>query len=150
MPNIPAALAVLEAHLVNAGSALPDEILDVTRGLPTGGRMLRYYWDGEVDPPRMGGPLVMNAEMVGERFVIAATWPMSDLSPELVTTIDVEMQLLAGEIRTRINGDAQLGGNVTDLELSYARSENILIANVLHATLSWNLDLAYVEYSIGA
>lgn len=150
MPNIPAALVVLEAHLTAAGLALPDDLLDVARGLPTGGRQLRYYWGGEVEPPRMGGPLVLNGEMVGQRFVIAALWPLSDLSPELVTTIDIEMQLLAGEIRTRIQGDSQLGGNVTDLDLGYADPDIVVIANARHVALIWQLDLAYVEYPIAA
>jgi hypothetical protein len=147
-PDIPAALTVLATHLTNAGAAMPDPILDVDRGLPTGGRMIRYYWGGEVPPPKMGGPNVLNGRMVGQRFEIAATWPATTLSPTLVTAIDTEMQLLAGEIRTRIQGDSQLGGNVTDLDLDYAAPDVVTISNARYIALRWTLDLSYVEYAV--
>lgn len=150
-PDIPAAIDVLKAHLVAAGAALPDPMLDVDRGLPaTRGRQIRFYWGGEVVPPRMGGPKVLNGLMVGQRFVIVALWLLTDLSEELVTAIDAEMQLLAGEIRTRIQGDSELGGNVTDLDLGYGEPDVVLIANARHIAMRWDLDLAYVEYAIGA
>ncbi len=149
-PDIPAALVVLQAHLVAAGGALTVPILDVTRGLPTGGRAIRYYWGGEVEPPKMTGPRVLNGQLVGQRFRIAATWPLSDLSPEQVTAIDVEMQLLAGQIRTRIQGDSQLGGNVTDLDLDYGDPDLVLISGARYVAMTWDLDLAYVEYAVAA
>ena len=150
-PDIPSALGVLQTHLAAAGTALTDDLLDVDRGLPaTRGRQIRYYWGGEVEPPRMGGPLVLNGQMVGERFIIAALWPLTDLSEELVTAIDVEMQLLAGEVRTRLLGDSTLGGYVTDLELSYAEPDIAIISNARHIVLQWTLDLAYVEYALAS
>ena len=148
--DIAAALVVLSTHLTNAGAALPDPLTDVDRGLPTGGRQLRYYWDGEIEPPKMGGRRVLNGELVGQRVAIAATWPLGNLLPDVVTAIDIEMQLLAGEIRTRIQGDSQLGGNVTDLDLGYGQPDLVTIANARHVALRWDLDLAFVEYSIGA
>lgn len=149
-PDIPAALVVLQAHLVAAGAALTDDILDVDRGLPIGARQIRYYWTGEVSPPGMGGgdARVLNGQMVGERFAIVATWPLSDLSVELVTAIDVEMQQVAHEIRTRIQGDSTLGGNVTDLDLNYAEPDLVIVGNTRCVALRWDLDLAYIEYSI--
>jgi hypothetical protein len=147
-PDIPAAIVVLETHLVAAGAALTVDILDVDRGLLTGGRQIRYYWSGEVEPPNMGGTRVLNGELVGQRFTVAASWPLSDLSVQLVEAIDTEMQLLAGQIRTRIQGDSTLGGNVTDLDLGYAEPELLTISNARHVVLHWTLDLAYVEYAI--
>jgi hypothetical protein len=151
MADIPAALVVLQAHLVAAGAALTDPLLDVDRGiLATRGRQLRYYWAGECEPPNMGGPAVLNGEMVGQRFVLAAAWPLTDLSEEQVTAVDIEMQLLAGQVRTRIQGDSQLGGNVTDLDLGYGEPDMLTIANARHVVLEWQLDLAYVEYPIAS
>lgn len=147
-PDIPAALTVLNTHLVAAGAALTDPFTDVDRGLPTSGRQLRYYWDGEIVPPRMGGPRVLNGEMVGERFAIVATWPVTNLDVATVAAIDAEMQTLAGEIRTRIQGDSQLGGNVTDLDLGYGSPDLVTISNVRMIALRWSLDLAYVEYAV--
>ena len=151
MADIEAALAVLETHLVAAGAALTDPMEDVDRGIPaTSGRSIRYYWAGEVAPPKMSGPMVFNGIMVGERFVIAAVWPLSDLDVETVTAIDVEMQDLADQVRTRIHGDSQLGGNVTDLNLDYGEPELVTIAGARHVALRWDLDLAYNEYPISA
>jgi hypothetical protein len=147
-PDIPAALVVLATHLTAAGAALPDPIQDVDRGLPTGGRMIRYYWGGEVDPPKMPGRRSLNSDIVGQRFEIAATWPLTDLTPEQVTIIDVEMQLLAGQIRTRIDGDSQLGGNVTDLTLGNAEVDLVVISTARYVGLRWMLDLSYVEYAL--
>lgn len=150
MTDIAAALVVLNTHLVAAGAALTDPILDVDRGLVTGGRMIRYYYAGEAAPPHMDGPRVLNGTMVGQRFYIDAAWPLSGLSVEQVTAIDAEMQVLAGQIRTRIQGDSQLGGNVTDLDLEYAEPDVVTIANARHVVLHWQLDLAYVEYAVTA
>lgn len=151
-PDIPAALVVLQAHLVAAGGALTDPIQNVDRGLPTGGRMIRYYWGGEVVPPGMGGgeARVLNGQMVGQRFIIAATWPLTNLSVEMVTSMDSEMQTLAGQIRTRIQGDSQLGGNVTDLDLGYGQPDTKAINHADHVVMLWDLDLSYVEYAIAA
>lgn len=147
-PDIPAALVVLQAHLVAADATLTDPLLDVDRGLLTGGRQIRYYWAGEVEPPRMSGRRVLNGEMVGQRFTIAASWVAQDLSVASVASIDTDMQALAGQIRTRIQGDSQLGGNVTDLDLQYGSPNLLTIGNARHVILEWQLDLAYVEYAI--
>ena len=150
MTDIAAALVVLDAHLVAAGAALTSPIVDVRRGLPTGGRQIRHYYGGEVEPPKMSGPLVLNGQMVGERERIAVTWPLSDLEPAQVTAIDDEMRAVAVQIRTRIQGDSQLGGNVQDLDLQYGEPDLVLISGARHIALTYDLDMSYREYSISA
>lgn len=148
-PDIPAALTQLQTHLVAAGAALTDKLLDVDRGLPaTRGRQLRYYWGGEVEPPRMDGPMVLNGEMVGQRFIIAALWPLSGLDEGLVTAIDTEMQVLAGEIRTRLNADNDLADHCDNTILHYAEPDIVTIANARHVVLLWDFDIAYIEYPL--
>lgn len=146
-PDIPAAEVVLLAHLVAADAALSNPCLDVARGLPTGAAQLRYYWGGEVDPPGIP-PRVLKAELLGQRFVIVRTWAAADLSPGTVAAIDAEMQSTAGQIRTRINGDSQLGGNVTDLRLEFAEPDILTITGTRCIVLKWFLDLSYVEYAV--
>lgn len=147
-PDIPAALVVLEAHLVAAGAALGDDILDVDRGLITGGRQLRYFWSGECPPPHMTGPDVLNGKMVGQRFTIAASWPLSDLTVEAVEVFDSEMQTLAGEIRTRLQGDNDLGNHIESLDLEYGEPTEVVISGARYAVMAWQLDLGYVEYPV--
>lgn len=150
-PDIPAALLVLTTHLVGAGGALPYPITDVSRGLPYApGRQIRYYWAGETLPPHMTpSPRVLNGEMVGQSFTIEALWPLVPRTDSPTIALDTEMQLLAGEIRTRINGDSQLGDHVTDLTLGYAQPDLIIVSGATHVSLTWLLDLSYVEYPIG-
>ena len=96
----------------------------------------------------MSGPRVLNGELVGQRERIAATWPLSDLEPAQVTAIDDEMRALASQIRTRIQGDSQLGGNVTDLDLQYGEPDLVVISGTRHIALTYDLDMAFVEYPI--
>lgn len=145
--SVSGGLTVLATHLTAAGAALTDPILDVDRGLPTGGRAIRYYWGGEVDPPHIANR-TLTGDLTGERIIIVATWPLSDLSPEQVTVIDGEMQTLAADLRSRIDGDSTLGANITDLELGYGEPDLVTIANARHVALRWDLDLAYVESTL--
>jgi hypothetical protein len=148
-PDIPAALVVLQAHLVAADAALVAPSLNVARGIPAAqGQSIRYYWAGEIEPPRMGGNRVLNGELVGERFIIAALWPLTTLEDNNVTAIDIDMQTLAHQIRTRIQGDSTLGGNVTDLDLEYADPDTVYIGGARHVALRWDLDLSFIEYTL--
>lgn len=146
--NLPSGLSVLASHLVAAGAALTDPLLDVDRGLPTGGKKIRYFWAGEFEPPRMPYAESLDSELVGQRFNIAALWPLSDLDPALYAALDIEMQLLAGQVRTRIDGDSTLGGNVTGLKLRYGEIDVLTIGNARHLTIQWELDIAFLEYTL--
>ena len=151
IPNIPAALVVLISHLTAAGAALVPPLTDVARGLPVNnGRQIRCYWAGEVLPPHMAGPHVLNGEMVGLSFTIEALWPIPERTGPPKIALDTEMQTLAGEVRTRINADSQLGDNVQDLTLGYATPGVVTVNGALQVSLTWQLDLSYVEYPIGA
>jgi hypothetical protein len=151
IPNIPAALVVLIAHLTAAGAVLSPPLTDVSRGLPVNaGRQIRCYWAGEVLPPHMAGARVLNGESVGLSFTIEALWPLPERTGPPKISLDTEMQTLAGEVRTRINADSQLGDNVQDLTLGYATPGVVTVNGALHVSLTWQLDLSYVEYPIGA
>jgi len=144
-----AALTVLGTHLAAAGTALSRPITDVARGLPYArGRQIRYWWDGETEPVRMGGPRVLNGELIGQRFNIAAMWPVVDGSETANAALDVEVIALTTDIRSRILGDSQLGGNVSDLELDYGEPDLVTIAGGLHLVVRWTLTLDYEEATI--
>lgn len=148
-PDIPAALVVLQTHLAAAAAAVDATFTDVGRGLPfLRGRQLRYYWGGEVPPPRFSGAEVLNGQMVGERFLIVGFWPVPDGSETAAADQDAEIISLAGEIRTRLNADNELGGNVDNLILAYADPNLLVVAGGLHVVVTWTLDLAYVEYPL--
>jgi hypothetical protein len=147
-PDIPAALGVLQTHLEAAAAALTDTSFDVDRGILTGGRQVRYYWSGETDAPRFESRFDLTGELVGQKFTIAAAWPLNDLTPELATAIDVEMELLAGQIRTRLDGDLDLGNHIDNHLLGFAQQDVVLIGNARFVILEWDIDMAYVEYTL--
>jgi hypothetical protein len=98
----------------------------------------------------MAGARVLNGELVGLSFTIEALWPLPPRTEPPKISLDTEMQTLAGEVRTRINADSQLGDNVQDLTLGYAIPGVVNVNGAPHVSLTWQLDLAYVEYPIGA
>lgn len=148
MANIPAALVVLQTHLEAAAATLTDNTFAVDRGIVTGGRQLRYYWSGETDAPRFDSRFDLTGEIVGQRFTIVASWPLGNLTPALATAIDIEMELLAGQIRTRLDGDSELGGNIDNHVLQFAQQDVVMIGNARHVVLEWDIEMAYVEYAL--
>lgn len=148
-PDIPAALVVLQAHLVAAGAALTDPILDVDRGIVVGGRQIRYYWSGEVDAPRFDSRYDLTGELVGQRFTVAATFPLSGLATDQVAALDAEMQTLATEIRTRLDGDNDLGGHIDNHVLGFVDPVVMMFGTVRTVVLEWDVEMAYVEYALG-
>lgn len=148
-PDIPAALAQLQTHLEAAAATLTDNSFAVDRGILTGGRQLRYYWSGETDAPRFAERFDLNGEIVGQRFSLVASWPLANLTPALATAIDIEMELLAGQIRTRLDADSDLGNHIDNHILSFAQQDIVMIGNARFVVLEWDIDMAYVEYAIG-
>lgn len=148
MTDVATGLTVLAGHLTASGAALTRPILNVSRGFATGPG-LWYYWSGEIDPTTiMGARNTLTSEMVGERFEIAALWAITNVGADLIAIYDADMQTLAGQVRTRIDGDSQLGGNVADLLLGDATPDVVVISNVRYLAVRWTLDLAYVEYTV--
>ena len=145
-----AALTVLGTHLLAAGTALSRPITDVSRGLPYArGRQVRYYWDAETEPVRMGGQRTLSEEMVSHRINIAALWPVPDGSETANTALDIEVVAFVDDVRGRILGDSTLGGNCTDLELDYADADLVTIAGGLHLAVRWTLTMDYTAATIG-
>lgn len=147
-PDIPAALVVLQTHLAAAAATLTDNTFAVDRGIVTGGRQLRYYWSGETEAPRFPERYDLNGELVGQRFTIVASWPLSNLTPALATAIDIEMELLAGQIRTRLDGDNDLGDHIDNHVLQFAQQDIVVIGGARHVVLEWDIEMAYVEYAL--
>jgi hypothetical protein len=103
--------AVILTHATAAGAALTVPLLDVAIAFPLpADRRVRVYYGGEADPAKMGGRWTLNSEMVGKVTLIAAFWAINALNEDLAVVIDAEMEAFGHELRTRLDGDAQLGG----------------------------------------
>lgn len=149
--DFPAAMVVLETHARNAGGALDTPILDVDRASPTPkGRCIRLFWSGDGDPARMGGNSTLNSTLIGERVSIVAFFPVTTLGEEETGYNDAEARELRHELRTRIDGDATLGGNVTDLLIEGVETGWEVIGNTRYRTVDMTVVLDYEEYTRSA
>src|SRR3990170_2635748 len=83
--------AAILTHALAAGVALTVPITDVAIGFASPkGRCIRIYWGGEIDPRHIG-KRTLNSEMIGQRTIIGAFWPVTTLSTDQAAVIDAEM-----------------------------------------------------------
>ena len=141
--------AAIVVHAAAAGAAMTNPILDVRGAFPIPkSRCIRVYYGGETEPTRMGGNRVLNGEMVAHRILIAAFFPISVGDEEVAVIIDNELQALAHDLRTRILGDSQLGGQSTDLTLGYCEPDLVTYGNTRYLMGLWEVLTDYVEYPL--
>lgn len=145
-------LAAIKTHAVAAGTAMSNPIKDVAIAWPAPGpeRCIRIFYGGEAEPPRIGAPRVLNEELVAERIVLVAFWPMSNLSVKQAEVIEDELYDLKHEIRTRVLGDSQLGGQSTDLEMGYAETDFVLVGGTSYRTLEIEFLTDHTAYTLAA
>lgn len=146
--------AVIVTHATAAAAAVDPTWSDVAPGFANlNGKCVRVYWGGETVPVKMGAEdgNVLNGRMVGDRVVIVAAWPLSNLSTEQAAAIDAEMWAWKHELRTRLQGDATLGGTCTDSDLEYVEPDVVVNASgTRFATVEAEFLLSYTEYPISA
>lgn len=144
-----AARDAILVHAAAAAAATDATWLDVAIGLPRPqNRCVRVWYGGEAAPVRMGANRVLNGELVAERVVLAAFWPLSTGGVTSDKAVDSEMYTFKHELRTRVLGDSQLGGAQTDLEMEYAEPDVAVIANVRYAVLEVHFLTDFTEYAI--
>lgn len=142
-------LAAIKTHAVAAGATLSPALTDVAIAHPVPrGRCVRIFWAGEVEPVRMGAQRSLNAELIAERIMLVAFWPISDSSETGAEAIETDIYALKHEIRTRVLGDSQLGGMSTDLAMSYAETDFVVISGTAYRTLECEFVTDFFEYSI--
>lgn len=141
-------------HAKAAALAADSKWTDVAIGLKTPtARCVRLYYGGEGEPPHMGEAekgRVLNGQMIGERLMVVAFWPLTSTSVSAYKAIDNEMYDWKHELRTRLQGDSQLGGTATDLDLEYAEPDIYVFGGARFVVLMSELRISYTEYQIGA
>ena len=140
--------AAILVHALAAGAALTVPITDVAIGfaLPTG-RCIRIYWGGEVEPRHIANR-TLTSELIGQRTIIGAFWPVTTLSTDQAAVIDAEMAALANERRPRLDGDAQLGATQTDISLDLGTPDFVTIGSTRFLAVFWNVIGDYFEYTL--
>jgi hypothetical protein len=141
--------AAILVHAQAAALAVNAEFTDVKAGvaLPSGTRSGRVFYGGECPPPGFTSePDVLTGKLVGEKTLIAFMWNASDLSNDAYASIDAEMYLVKHELRTRIQGDAKLGGTCVDLDMEYVEPDLVYVGSARWLRLDAEVLTAYVEY----
>lgn len=140
--------AAILAHAVTAAATLTPPITDVAAAFPLPkGRCVRVYYGGEADPVKMGGRWTLNSEMIAKRTMIAAFWPITTLSEALAAAIDADAEAFGHQLRTLLDGDAQLGGATTDSALLDASPDIFEIGGAKFLGVVWEHLSDYTEYS---
>jgi hypothetical protein len=137
-------------HTVAAAAAVSAEWTDVQIGapIPRGNRCVRLFYGGEVQPVRMGGQRVLNGELVSESIMLVAFWALPSLDEGSVKALDDEAYDFKHQLRTRVLGDSQLGGTATDLEMSYANPDFLVIGGARWMVLEVEFTSDFTEYTL--
>jgi hypothetical protein len=143
--------AAIVVHALAAGLTLTDPILDVQAALPIPkGRCIRIYYGGEVPPARMGAEYTLNSQMVGEATFIAVFIPVTVNDEQVTAIADADLYTIKHELRTRILGDATLGGASTDLMLEHLGADLVTIGNTRYLLGLMRLTSDFTEYAIAS
>jgi hypothetical protein len=90
----------------------------------------------------------LNSEMVAQAFVIRAYWPTPETATKRQRVQEGEIAAFVGSLRTRINGDKQLGGANTDLTLGLAEVDQSVISGTKYTIADSEVLVDFDEYSI--
>ena len=143
-------LSAIKTHAVAAGAALTNPILDVAVGPPTPGtgRCVRIFYAGEAESARMGAGLTLNSRMIGERIAVICWIAVSNLGEQEIEAVETELYAFKHELRTRIQGDSQLGGASTDLEVGLFEPDYLAYGNARYRTVECEIVTDFTEYTI--
>jgi hypothetical protein len=113
-------LAAVLVHAQAAGNAITPAITDVNVAYPVApGRCGRIFYGGEAEGERIGARRTLNSELIGEQITIVFFWPLSEIGETASASTETELYNLKHQLRTRLLGDSQLGGQSADLVLEY-------------------------------
>ena len=96
----------------------------------------------------MGARRTLNSEMVGKITHVAFFWPLPNLGEDMAATIDAEMEALSHDLRTRFDGDSQLGGATTDMYLEYATPDIVNVSGASFLAVVWTIVDDFTEYTL--
>lgn len=143
------AKARLVVHAQTAGNALTPKLLDVQQGLPLPkDRSVRVYYGGETDAGRMGGRYTLNSEMVGKVTLISAFWALTNLDSVQAAIIDAEAEAFSDALRTAVDGDTSLNGEIDNTTLDYGEPDIVISGNTRYLMILWRAVTDYTEYAI--
>lgn len=143
------AKARLLTHAQTAGATLTPPIQDVAIGFPVpAGRRVRLYYGGEAEVEKMGGRYTLNSELVSKVTMIAAWWNVTTLNAEQAAVIDSEAEAFTDALRTAVDGDTSLNGEMDNTTLGYGTPDIVIVGNTRYLMVLWVATTDFSEYTI--
>jgi hypothetical protein len=134
------------AALAAGGSGFKD----VAVGFPAArGRCVRIFYGGERQPEHFLDGVTLNSRLIAQAIVIRGYWPLPEADHKRARVLEGEMAVFCKELRTRILGDSQLGGASSDLNMTPAVADQVLLSGTKYAIVDSEIVVDYDEYAIG-
>lgn len=134
------------AAAVTAGGS---KFYDVAVGFPAGkGRSVRVFYGGEREPEHFTSDRTLNSNLVAQAVVVRGYWPVAVTAVDRQRAIEGEMASFVKSLRTRVLGDAQLGGKSVDLNMHLAATDQVVIARTQYAVVDIEIVVDYDETTI--
>lgn len=145
-------LAKLDAIAVHAKAAAiaagGATFYDAQVGFPASkGPNVRVFYGGEADSPHFPEDLTLTSQIVGQRIIVRGYWPLSETATKRHRAIEGEMATFIKELRTRVLGDSDLGGESTDLVMLHSTTEQIVVATIAYAITNTEILTDFDEYT---
>ncbi len=149
MATVQALMDDVKTHAAAAALACDSKFLDVAVGHPTPrGRCVRVFYNGEREPEEMGAGRTLNSRMVAEAVMVRGFWPVSEYAAKRGRLLMSEVWTFIYQLRSRLAGDSQLGGDSADLNIHLAMVDDVLIAGTLYVIADVEVVADYHEYAI--
>lgn len=141
-----AGLAVIDAHMLAAGTALTRPIRLILPGEPSTppGNCGAYWYEGD-GPPVHFPARTLTDEMVGERVTLRWYWQVSSRDKVAMGNLEADLRAVKVDLKSRLSGDSTLGGNCVDLDVGDADAAWLNLDGGLWRTLTIPLVLDYVD-----
>lgn len=141
----------ITVHAVAAAAAVDSNFTDVAIGMPLPrARCVRIFYGGERDPEKMGAQRTLNSRLTAESILLRAFWPVSDYLAARGRALFGEQRSFVVQLRTRIEGDSQLGGKSADLSMHLAEPDDVVLGTTHYAIVDVEFVVDYHETTIGA
>lgn len=146
-------LTLMDAIAVHAAAAAntadsTGKFYDVAVGFPAAkGRCVRIFYGGEREPEHIEGR-TLNSKLLAQAIIVRGYWPLAQTSVSRQRAMEGEMAAFITSLRTRVLGDSQLGGAASDLNMSPAQCDQVVIASTKYAVIDTEIVVDYDETTI--
>lgn len=149
MTDLLTRMDAIQVHAAAAAAAANSKFVDVAVGFGAAkGRCVRIFYGGEREAEHFPESRTLNSQIVGQAIVVRGYWPRSDTNVRQQRLMEGEMGTFSKELRTRILGDSQLGGESVDLVMHMTRAEEVVLVSTRYAVTDTEIVVDFDEYTL--